>query len=859
MAYVPLSIGPAPTFLMFGQICGLVPNLFPVAPYVPPTNNDLEILFQPMFNEYLEPPRVKRSISLASAVLVTVNTTGAPSSTTIDQDAPSPSKPILLVEIYLDDILFDSTDPKACDIFSNEMISKFQMSMMGQMSFFLGFQVSQNPEGIFINQSKFAPEILKKFRIDSCDPVDTPMVDRLKLDEDPLGIPASPTKNHLEALKRVFREKVKKGVVELYFVTTDYQLVNIFTKALPREQFEFLLPRLDKMANENVLAPAPTRSDDQILPFATWVLVGKSNYVLNLQKKQKNPIFQISVDILQNTNFFRAFTASASAIQKFLSNKDNLGSPTKKGRKDKPHVIPYYFRLSNLKFISKGEADEFFGMPIPHELISNNIRNAPYYNAYLEMVANHDRNVASKKEGKKKTASAKQTKSKPAIEKSSKPTPAPKPKATKERPSKASIAKPPKPKPAKENSTKTIPPQQAGKGKLKKFVSLRVLSSWLIILMKNQLILNLKGKGDEDDMEQATQPPPVVEGKGKAIVIKEQTGHLLDSPSPTDAKTSAASEKINSGGDTEILQINEEQGKDVDEQVNLEENLDELDQGQVGSDPGRTPKARPLPEQFINDKSNKDEPKKPNVEAEVVSIVTVLIYQASSSVPSLSTPIPHMFETGTYKSLPEHVALYEALEASVERPNRDEFLIEMDNSFKQQSGPHAEQPVEDIPMPDTANISDLEDTDSAHLQKIKQRPESLKPIPDDERPATPKPAWVIPTSHIPNAVNNWAKALAMTYQALAKNSLLKNTRDMQTFMHCIINRWERSSLLKQTLKAKHMKSLQLSTQKLSSSVPDGRVSQDAHRSDITPRVLGSLTMSISSLNIFSVIRVCLKF
>ncbi|GJT26291.1 retrovirus-related pol polyprotein from transposon TNT 1-94 [Tanacetum coccineum] len=147
-------------------------------------------------------------------------------------------KHILLVQIYVDDIIFASTDPKACDIFSNEMSSKFQMSMMGQMLFFLGLQVSQNPEGIFINQSKFAQEILKKFGIDSCDPVDTPMVDRLKLDEDPLGIlvnqtrycsmvgflmyltanrpdlvfvvcmcaryQASPTKKYLEALKQVF-------------------------------------------------------------------------------------------------------------------------------------------------------------------------------------------------------------------------------------------------------------------------------------------------------------------------------------------------------------------------------------------------------------------------------------------------------------------------------------------------------------------------------------------------------------------------------------------------------------------------------------------------------------------------------
>ncbi|GJV36888.1 retrovirus-related pol polyprotein from transposon TNT 1-94 [Tanacetum coccineum] len=148
-------------------------------------------------------------------------------------------KHILLVQIYVDDIIFASTDPKACAIFSNEISSKFQMSMMRQMPFFLGLQVSQSPRGIFINQLKFALEILKKFGMDSCDPVDTPMVDRLKLDEDPLGIPvdqtrfcsmvgslmyltasrpdlvfticmcarnhASLTKKHLEALKRVFQ------------------------------------------------------------------------------------------------------------------------------------------------------------------------------------------------------------------------------------------------------------------------------------------------------------------------------------------------------------------------------------------------------------------------------------------------------------------------------------------------------------------------------------------------------------------------------------------------------------------------------------------------------------------------------
>ncbi|GKB96530.1 hypothetical protein Tco_0982667, partial [Tanacetum coccineum] len=78
------------------------------------------------------------------------------------------------------------------------------------------------------------------------------------------------------------------------------------------------------MADENVPAPAPTRSDDQILPFAAWVPIGKSNHVLDLQKRQKNPIFQIVVDILQNTNFFRAFTASASLDEDWFTLDVNL-------------------------------------------------------------------------------------------------------------------------------------------------------------------------------------------------------------------------------------------------------------------------------------------------------------------------------------------------------------------------------------------------------------------------------------------------------------------------------------------------------------------------------------------------------
>nr|GEW11452.1 retrovirus-related Pol polyprotein from transposon TNT 1-94 [Tanacetum cinerariifolium] len=120
--------------------------------------------------------------------------------------------------------------------------------------------------------------------MDLCDPVDTPMVDRLKLDEDPLEILVDQIRfrsmvgslmyltasrpdlvfvvfmcarsKNIDIRHHFIREQVEKGVVKLYFVTTVYQLADIFTKALLRERFEFLLPRLETMADVNVNAPA---------------------------------------------------------------------------------------------------------------------------------------------------------------------------------------------------------------------------------------------------------------------------------------------------------------------------------------------------------------------------------------------------------------------------------------------------------------------------------------------------------------------------------------------------------------------------------------------------------------------------
>ncbi|GJS08112.1 retrovirus-related pol polyprotein from transposon TNT 1-94 [Tanacetum coccineum] len=95
------------------------------------------------------------------------------------------------------------------------------MSMMGKMSFFLGLQISQSHRGIFLNQSKYTLEIIKKYRMETSDPVDTPMVEKSKLDADPQGKEVDPTRYrgmigslmYLIAIKRIFR--YLKGTINM--------------------------------------------------------------------------------------------------------------------------------------------------------------------------------------------------------------------------------------------------------------------------------------------------------------------------------------------------------------------------------------------------------------------------------------------------------------------------------------------------------------------------------------------------------------------------------------------------------------------------------------------------------------------
>nr|GEY38644.1 hypothetical protein [Tanacetum cinerariifolium] len=156
---------------------------------------------------------------------------------------------ILLVQVYVDDIIFSSSHPRYIQLFSDLMKSLFEMSMMGEMTFFLGLQVNQSPCGISINQSKYVLEILNKYGMESCDPV-------------AISISCNPVQHsrtkHIDVCFHFIKDHVEKGTFKLYFVKTDYQLADIFTKALPTDHFNYLVRRLG-VNNAKVIAPGMFR------------------------------------------------------------------------------------------------------------------------------------------------------------------------------------------------------------------------------------------------------------------------------------------------------------------------------------------------------------------------------------------------------------------------------------------------------------------------------------------------------------------------------------------------------------------------------------------------------------------------
>jgi hypothetical protein len=94
------------------------------------------------------------------------------------------AKDLFICQIYVDDIIFGSTNKSTCEEFSRIMIHKFEISMMGELNYFLGFQIKQLQEGTFISQTKYIQDTLKKFGMKNVKPIKTPMGTNGHLDLD---------------------------------------------------------------------------------------------------------------------------------------------------------------------------------------------------------------------------------------------------------------------------------------------------------------------------------------------------------------------------------------------------------------------------------------------------------------------------------------------------------------------------------------------------------------------------------------------------------------------------------------------------------------------------------------------------
>ena len=99
----------------------------------------------------------------------------------------------LFVQVYVDDIVFGSKIDHLAQEFLEEMKKEFEMSMVGELNYFLGLQVKQRKDGIFISQEKYAKNLVKRFSLDSKKHTSTPMSSLVKLSLDVADVEVDPT------------------------------------------------------------------------------------------------------------------------------------------------------------------------------------------------------------------------------------------------------------------------------------------------------------------------------------------------------------------------------------------------------------------------------------------------------------------------------------------------------------------------------------------------------------------------------------------------------------------------------------------------------------------------------------------
>ncbi|GKA30823.1 hypothetical protein Tco_0717128 [Tanacetum coccineum] len=311
---------------------GLVPNIIPQQPCNLPKRDDWDSLFQPLFDEYFNPPTITISIVLVAVVPRVINIADSPVSTSIDQDAPSSNTPMVEKNKLDEDLhrtpvdatlyrgmigsLMYLTSSRPDLIYAVCLCAEYQpkptekhlnadtrRSTSGSAQF-LGDKLvswsSKKQKSTAISSTK--ADIIA---LSGCCAQILWMRSQLTdygftFNKIPLYCDNKSTialccnnvqhsrAKHNDVRYHFIKEKVENGIVELYFVRAEYQLVDIFTKPLPRERFNFLI---EKMGMRSLL--------ETIVP-------------------QKKETFQVLIDLIKNFTCFKAFIISADIPEIFM-------------------------------------------------------------------------------------------------------------------------------------------------------------------------------------------------------------------------------------------------------------------------------------------------------------------------------------------------------------------------------------------------------------------------------------------------------------------------------------------------------------------------------------------------------------
>ncbi|GJS88072.1 retrovirus-related pol polyprotein from transposon TNT 1-94 [Tanacetum coccineum] len=205
---------------------------------------------------------------------------------------------ILLVQVYVDDIIFGSTNPDFSKRFANLMKNNFEMSMMGELKFFLGLQVHQSPRGIFISQSQYAIELLKKHGLDECVSMRTPMATK-RLDADLQGTPTDQT-------------TYRRMIGGLMYLTTSRPDIAFATFVCARYQSRILSKTIDIVIIMAQQQHATDVHPDELCPPNKRYDHMDANKKIDFEQVQCPPESKLLMNIIKNHPLRFSIAASSS-------------------------------------------------------------------------------------------------------------------------------------------------------------------------------------------------------------------------------------------------------------------------------------------------------------------------------------------------------------------------------------------------------------------------------------------------------------------------------------------------------------------------------------------------------------------